>query len=103
MAACRGLGMQAREKRKKEDESSSGKEAQQHGDTLEKKVLCSKRNCQQAGAGIARKLWRDKGACGEMGIKSVCLNKRILSVFTKFFCPTFLPLHAMAMINLSTK
>lgn len=40
MAACRGLGMQARKKRKKEDESSSGKEAQQHGDTLGKKRYC---------------------------------------------------------------
>lgn len=46
MAACRGSGIQAREKegRKKEDGSSSGKAAQQHGDTLGEKVLCLKRS-----------------------------------------------------------
>lgn len=38
MAACRGLGMQARKKGgKEEDGSSSGEEAQQHEDTLEQR------------------------------------------------------------------
>lgn len=93
MAACRGLGMQARKKRERKIEDESSTTTWRHP---RKKVLCLKRSFQQAGAGIARKLRRDKGACREMGIKGVCLNKRILPVFTKFFCPTpLLPLCTM--------
>lgn len=51
-----------------------------------KKVLCL-RSLKRGGAGLARELWSDKGTCREMGIKGLCLNKRIPSVFTRFFCP----------------
>lgn len=37
MAACRGLRMQARKKGGKEEDESSGEEAQQHEDTLEQR------------------------------------------------------------------
>lgn len=101
IVACRGSVIQGsdREKKKKkaqnEEERSSGRKVWQRRNTLEKKVLCL-RSPKRGGAGLARELWSDKRTCREMGIKGLCLNKRIPSVFTRFFCPgPFVLLRAM--------